>query len=495
MRCLRAALTLAAAGLAGLPAGADVVRLANGNVLEGIVRDDGEGKTIAVEMRIGTCHVRRARVLSIEKKPYDPPAPVKTTWKPAPPATPPAGGDDGELSLFGEAGSRLPPREAPAPEGGNGASSPDRNGSSKDPEPEPSVAAADVRAWILAAAAPGGAAAAGARKRLADLPGAVHLDHASRALRSHDPALRRAGALSLRASKDPAAIPPLARRAMAETDGAVLRTVARSLGELGDPAGWAGRYFAGRLVSGDRATRARAAEVLGWTGDARWLPVLIRRYMRLWGSTNRGYCLLSNQTAYVPDYDIEVAAGVAIPDPKVGVVQDGVVLDAKVLKVVEEGWWYERGIVHDAMVRLAGADAGRLPEAWVRWWNGRQVEAARRAAEKALQAASRRMADPSAETRAQGHREALETIEKHRLPAQVKAWADAFKAASDRHWTAVVTEVESRRVVLDLRLSQVQLHGFRRLPIGGPVNAVLELPVVTRVGYQGTVVVPAGGRR
>lgn len=110
------------------------------------------------------------------------------------------------------------------------------------------------------------------------------------------------------------------------------------------------------------------------SGDPATVQTLARRYRILWGATNRGYCQFSSRTACVPDYDIELTAGVAIPDPKVGVVRDGVVLEATVLKIEEEGWWYERGIVHDALVRLAGVDAGPRPEDWQRWLAAKPVK-------------------------------------------------------------------------------------------------------------------------
>jgi len=342
---LAAAAALALAG----PSAADIVRLASGSVLEGVVRDGGDGETIVVGMRVGTCRVRRAQVASIESKPYDRSAPGSGKEATSP-ETAPAPMPEVEIGLFDDgAGPALPPL-APPPVAA--------------PSPPPPPADAEVRAWILAAAAPDGPATEDARQRLAGLPPDALRAHATRALRNLEPGVRRAGALALRASKDPAAIPTLSRRAMVETDAKVLRAIA---GSLGDPAGWAASYFAERLASGDWMTRARAAEVLGWTGDARWLPLLVRRYRIIWGCTNRGSCVLSNQLRYVPDYDIELAAGVAIPDPKVGVVQDGVVLDAKVLKVEEEGWWAERVAFHDALVRLAGADAGPRPEDWQRW--------------------------------------------------------------------------------------------------------------------------------
>jgi hypothetical protein len=121
----------------------------------------------------------------------------------------------------------------------------------------------------------------------------------------------------------------------------------------------------------------------------------------------------------------------------------------------------------------------------------RQQEEARRrkAVESELLGAARQMTSASPAVREQGHRAAVDTVARHALPPEVKAWADAFKAECDRAWV----EVESRRVVMEVRATQVELQGFRRIPIA-PTNAVLELPTVTRTSYQGTVAVPAGGR-
>jgi type II secretory pathway component GspD/PulD (secretin) len=46
-------------------------------------------------------------------------------------------------------------------------------------------------------------------------------------------------------------------------------------------------------------------------------------------NTQRAHVILSNQLAYVRDYDIELATGVGIPDPQVDLIQDGVVLDVR----------------------------------------------------------------------------------------------------------------------------------------------------------------------
>jgi hypothetical protein len=100
------------------------------------------------------------------------------------------------------------------------------------------------------------------------------------------------------------------------------------------------------------------------------------------------------------------------------------------------------------------------------------------------------MASASAAVREEGHRAAVDTVARRRLPPEVQAWADAFKAECDRAWA----EVESRRVVMEIRATQVDFQGFRRVLVAPPVNAVLQLPFVTRTGYQGTVVAPAGGR-
>jgi hypothetical protein len=108
----------------------------------------------------------------------------------------------------------------------------------------------------------------------------------------------------------------------------------------------------------------------------------------------------------------------------------------------------------------------------------------------ALRKAAQHMASPAPRVREQGYAEAVETAARFRLPAEVKSWADDFKAKCDRAWL----EVESRRVFMELRVMNVEFQGFRRLLIDPPVNAVLQLPFQTTVGYQGSILVPAVSR-
>jgi len=120
----------------------------------------------------------------------------------------------------------------------------------------------------------------------------------------------------------------------------------------------------------------------------------------------------------------------------------------------------------------------------------KEEERRRKAVEAELLGAARKMTSSSPGVREQGHRAAVDTVARRGLPPEVKAWADAFKAECDRAWA----EVESRRVVTEIRATQVDFQGFRRVLVNPPLNAVLQLPFATRTGYQGTVVVPAGGR-
>jgi len=120
----------------------------------------------------------------------------------------------------------------------------------------------------------------------------------------------------------------------------------------------------------------------------------------------------------------------------------------------------------------------------------KEEERRHKAIEAELLGAARRMTSASPDVREQGHRAAVDTVARRGLPPEVKAWADAFKAECDRAWA----EVESRRVVLEIRATQVEFQGFRRVLIAPPINAVLQLPFATRTSYQGTVVVPAGSR-
>jgi hypothetical protein len=115
--------------------------------------------------------------------------------------------------------------------------------------------------------------------------------------------------------------------------------------------------------------RVRTADALAAFGRAEALPLLAAAGPKAGvglaaagGDVPRAHMAVVTQQAYVRDFDAEVSQAAAIADPKIGVVQSGVVLDVAVAGVFEV-----RTIVRsyrEAIRALAGADPGDDPAAW-----------------------------------------------------------------------------------------------------------------------------------
>ena len=128
-------------------------------------------------------------------------------------------------------------------------------------------------------------------------------------------------------------------------------------------------YVASGLDHPYAKVRVRTADALAAFGRPEALPLLAAAGPRAGvglaaagGDVPRAHMAVVTQQAYVRDFDAEVAQAAAIADPKVGVVQSGVVLDVAVAGVFEV-----RTIVRayrESIRRLAGADPGDDPAAW-----------------------------------------------------------------------------------------------------------------------------------
>jgi hypothetical protein len=115
--------------------------------------------------------------------------------------------------------------------------------------------------------------------------------------------------------------------------------------------------------------RVRTADALAAFGRAEALPLLAaagpRAGVGLAAAGNdapRAHMMVVTQQAYVRDFDVEVAQAAALANPRIGVVQSGVVLDVAVAGVFEV-----RTIVRayrSAIQALAGADPGDDPTTW-----------------------------------------------------------------------------------------------------------------------------------
>ncbi len=132
------------------------------------------------------------------------------------------------------------------------------------------------------------------------------------------------------------------------------------------------------LSSSYSSVRANSAEALGIAGFPAALPSL---KAQLAGASSkvkanstsappRNHIFVGKQTAYVQDFDVEVAQGAAVADPAVNVVTQGSVLDVRVLAISSKGMTSKRELraLNAAIAKLEriakerAAEPGEAPD-------------------------------------------------------------------------------------------------------------------------------------
>jgi hypothetical protein len=169
------------------------------------------------------------------------------------------------------------------------------------------------------------------------------------------------------------ALKPLVRRAVNDPVAAVREASVDAAKAIGDANLVA--PFVTALGSEDPQTRIRAADAVARIGDIRGVRYLVWRFEAHGGGGPRTYFFSANQLTYIQDFDVEVAQTAFIADPIVGIVQDGIVLDAQVVgsEVVSE--WVERQAFHSSLQKLTGAtDVKNEKGAWAAWWKEHGAE-------------------------------------------------------------------------------------------------------------------------
>ena len=131
-----------------------------------------------------------------------------------------------------------------------------------------------------------------------------------------------------------------------------------------------------RALSSEHAkVRINAIEALEEMAYRSTVPHLIERLGTL--STSRAgsgwrapasHIFVGRQRAYLQDFDVEVANGASVADPTIGTLNEGSVLDVRVLGVSGVGAGSERRALRKALERLTGRSSGLSADAWRRWW-------------------------------------------------------------------------------------------------------------------------------
>jgi len=99
------------------------------------------------------------------------------------------------------------------------------------------------------------------------------------------------------------------------------------------------------LSSSYSSVRANSAEALGVAGFPAAIPALKAQLAKVTSKVKassasappRSHIFIGKQTAYVQDFDVEVAQGAAVADPAVNVLTQGSVLDVRVLAITSKG--------------------------------------------------------------------------------------------------------------------------------------------------------------
>ncbi len=65
---------------------------------------------------------------------------------------------------------------------------------------------------------------------------------------------------------------------------------------------------------------------------------------------------------------MEVAQTAFIADPMVGILQEGQILDVKVVSTSREADILERRVIRRSLKKLTNQDFGEDPVAWGKWW-------------------------------------------------------------------------------------------------------------------------------
>jgi hypothetical protein len=141
--------------------------------------------------------------------------------------------------------------------------------------------------------------------------------------------------------------------------------------ELGMTTG-AVEYLAPGLMHNSAEVRVRTAEAYEHLGDAKAMKFLVAagpnagKALAAADDGVRANIAILNQQAYIRDFDVEVAQASFIADPKIGVLQSGVVLDVTVKGIFEQQVRIFRAY-RTALQHLGGSDPGPNARDWATW--------------------------------------------------------------------------------------------------------------------------------
>lgn len=198
--------------------------------------------------------------------------------------------------------------------------------------------------------------------RIAKATDADRVEAARALLVHHDPEIRRWACHELQTLGDESALRTLIAVSVRDTNPTVRDAAIRAAATFGNDD--VAIPLVRELGSDHPTYVANAARSLAMLGDMRAVGYLVTR-ITSHGSSPGGYFAHETQTAYIRDFDVEVAQTSFIADPIIGTIEEGAVADVKVLDVSMEKTIVET-ILIDSFNHLTRATAKNADD--VRAW-------------------------------------------------------------------------------------------------------------------------------
>ncbi|MEW6741142.1 MAG: HEAT repeat domain-containing protein [Planctomycetota bacterium] len=177
-------------------------------------------------------------------------------------------------------------------------------------------------------------------------------------------------------SRPPQALQPLLLVSITDLHIEARQAAARAVKSFGEPE--VVFPLMRTLMHPRSAYRTAAMDALETLGDQRAVGALIANLGPLPAASltpsgggayaPRNHIFVGRQKALVTDYDVEIASNAVIADPQVSVVQEGTLLDVRVLGVSTRRSLPERLHTVRVLRRLTDQDFGTSHEQWKRWW-------------------------------------------------------------------------------------------------------------------------------
>lgn len=215
-----------------------------------------------------------------------------------------------------------------------------------------------------------------ARKALEGVDDRYKVEPLAYALRYPTETVRTYAAEELGRIGDRRALRPLIHRSVLDPSENVRLAAVAAVKSYEDPNLLA--PFVKAMWSDNQSVRINAAQAVGGLGDVRGIEYLVYRLRATGGGVSRNHIYLANQLSFIQDFDVEVAQTAFIADPSVGILQEGEVLDVRVLSTERTADIVERRVVRGALKKLSGQDFGDDAAAWSKWWKENRASYANR---------------------------------------------------------------------------------------------------------------------